>query len=154
MKSLRHRLRYKQGKTDYYIRKKLISGTQNYTRIRYGKKSNYIYVGLHQTLTPDKPDVSLYYFESRWLRREGKICKPNRETAYVVGSYLAKKLNQNRDRKYVLDLGRQKKICYVPFLAGLIKNLSPEVVLKHGISAQKLESHLVPTEKYELKESK
>ena len=141
-KGLSLRARAVQGYTDYRHRRKYLVNHQNYVRIRYGKKNNYIHVACHRTWDVGQPDLSNFYFDSRWLRHQDKVVKPNGHLAYVVGVHTAQWINENgRDYKYILDLGFQKKIRYFPFVVGLLRTLDPQVVFKHGFTKEQVDAY-------------
>lgn len=128
MKSVNNRQRAKKGRTDYYHRKRLLTQYQNYTRVRFGKKLNYYYVGLYQTEDPSRPDRCLFYAESRWIRCNGQTVHTNLNTSFEFSRLCALKFNElNLERDLILDLSRRKRIQYKPFLFGLLQNLSPQL---------------------------
>lgn len=146
MKSTNGRLRAKLGKTDYYHRKKMISNYPNITRIVFGKKLNYHYVGLYNTISPDQPDECLYYVDSRMIKECGTSSskKSNTETIFYLGKLVAPQLdNLKINSMLVLDLGRRKHIVYKPFLFGLLTGSSPTVQdkLKHGFSMDQVQEY-------------
>lgn len=146
MKSTNKRERAKIGKTDYYHRKKIICNYPEVTRIRFGKKLNYYYMGIYNTISPDQPDQCLYYAESRMMRDKSTLlpAKTNTTTAYFFGKLVASKINELQVKKILtLDLGRRKHIVYKSFLFGVISQLSTQMnqKLKHGFNVEQIKEY-------------
>lgn len=146
MKSSNNRARAKCGKTDYYHRKKIVCNYPEVSRIRFGKKLNYYFMGIYNTISPDQPDQCLYYAESRMMRDKLTLlpAKTNTITAYFFGKLVAPKINELKIKKILtLDLGRRKHIVYKSFLFGLISQLSTQMSekLKHGFTEEQIKSY-------------
>ena len=124
MKSTNNRKRAKEGRTDYHHRKKMITNFPNVTRIVFGKKCKYYYMGLYNTESPSKPDLCIYYAESRMMRKNGSPVISNVDLSYHFGKLVSAKFDSSIIKeKLVLDLGRRKRIVYKPFLMGLLSGL-------------------------------
>jgi len=141
MKSLKNRIRYREGKTDYYCREKLLKDYDHVYRINMGKKENYYWASLGYTNDITTSDRNIKYSESRWLENINNTQEymNNRKSSYIFGCYYAKTLNQYfktetlnthynsliKDPKsfMILSLGIRKSIVFYPFLIGLYRTL-------------------------------
>jgi hypothetical protein len=132
MTSVKKYSRYKKGHTDYYHRGKTLTNYHSIIRLKLIKKVNYYIAGLYQTTQLNQPDVCLGYFESRWLRnKDNKKIGHNLIALKEFGKVIGKQINRiyiskELSKKLILDLGRRKKICYMPFISGILCTLNEQ----------------------------